>query len=295
MSEAFAHPFFTRVLVAGLLASVACGVIGSFVVARRIAGLSGGISHAAFGGVGLGYLLGFDPTLGAAGFGLAAGLAIGLASRRIGAELDTLIAMVWAVGMALGILFVAFAPGYAPDLTGYLFGSLLLVPWKYVAWIAAVDALVLAGVALLFKELQAIAFDEEFAEVTGLPVEALFLGLLALTSLAVVVLIRVTGVILAIALLTIPAATSRQWTVSLRPMMAWATVLCAACTAAGLLGSWELSRRAGVSVPPGPLVILGTAALYGLSSGGRALVRARASLSSRRLSRSVSAAREEGA
>lgn len=271
--EALSHPFFARVVVAGLLASLACGVIGSFVVARRISGISGGISHAAFGGVGLGYLLGFDPTLGAAAFGLAAGLAIGLASRRVESGLDTLIAMVWAVGMALGVLFVAFAPGYAPDLTGYLFGSLLLVPWKYVAWIAAVDVVVLAGVAALFKELQATAFDEEFAEVVGLPVEALFLGLLALTSLAVVVLIRVAGVILAIALLTIPAATGRQWTRSLLPMMAVATALCAACTVGGLLLSWSLSARAQVSVPPGPLVILLTAALYLASSALRGLAR----------------------
>jgi zinc transport system permease protein len=271
--ELFTEPFFLRVVAAALLASVACGVIGTFVVARRIAGISGGISHAAFGGVGLGYLLGFDPTLGAAGFGLAAGVAIGLASRRVGAGLDTLISMVWAVGMALGVLFVAFAPGYAPDLTGYLFGSLLLVPWKYVAWIALVDAVVLGGVAILFKELQATAFDEEFAEVVGLPVEALFLGLLALTSLAVVVLIRVAGVILAIALLTIPAATSRQWTRSLVPMMGWAVAACAACTLGGLGLSWTLSGRGAAAVPPGPLVILVAAALYAASSVLRSALR----------------------
>jgi len=262
--EALSTPFFQRVLVAGLLASVACGVIGSLVVAKRISSLSGGISHAAFGGVGLGYLLGFDPTL-------LAGVVIGLAYRRVRSGLDTLISVVWAVGMALGILFVALAPGYAPDLTSYLFGSLLLVPWKYVVWIAAVDGLVLAGVALLFKELQAIAFDEEFAEVVGLPVEALFLGLLALTSLAVVVLMRVVGVILAIALLTLPAATSRQWTRSLPPMMLGATALSAACTLGGLLLSFELSGRVSISAPPGPLVVLLAAALFALSSALRRL------------------------
>jgi len=181
--------------------------------------------------------------------------------------LDMLISMVWAVGMALGILFVALAPGYAPDLTSYLFGSLLLVPWKYVAWIAAVDVVVLAGVGLLFKELQAIAFDEEFAEVVGLPVELLFLGLLALTSLAVVVLMRVVGVILAIALLTLPAATSRQWTRSLPPMMVGATALSAACTLGGLMLSYGLADRAAVSAPPGPLVVLLAAAAFAVSSG----------------------------
>jgi zinc transport system permease protein len=266
MMDALALPFFQRVLVAGLLASLACGVIGSLVVAKRISSLSGGISHAAFGGVGLGYLLGFDPTLGAAIFGVIAGIAIGLVYRRVRSGLDTLISMVWAVGMALGILFVAFAPGYAPDLTSYLFGSLLLVPWKYVAWIAAVDALVLVGVGFLFKELQAIAFDEEFAEVIGLPVEILFLGLLSLTSLAVVVLMRVVGVILAIALLTLPAATSRQWTASLGPMMAGAVALCAGCTVGGLLLSYQLSDTASVSAPPGPLIVLLAAAFFAGSS-----------------------------
>jgi zinc transport system permease protein len=275
MMDALALPFFQRVLVAGLLASLACGVIGSLVVAKRISSLSGGISHAAFGGVGLGYLLGFDPTLGAALFGVIAGIAIGLVYRRVRSGLDTLISMVWAVGMALGILFVAFAPGYAPDLTSYLFGSLLLVPWKYVAWIAAVDVLVLLGVGMLFKELQAIAFDEEFAEVIGLPVEMLFLGLLSLTSLAVVVLMRVVGVILAIALLTLPAATSRQWTASLAPMMGGAVALCAACTGGGLVLSYVLSDAAAVSAPPGPLVVLLAAALFAVSSALRRVTKAR--------------------
>ena len=271
MLDALALPFFQRVLLAGLLASLACGVIGSLVVAKRISSISGGISHAAFGGVGLGYLLGFDPTLGAALFGILAGIVIGLAYRRARSGLDTLISMVWAVGMALGILFVALTPGYAPDLTSYLFGSLLLVPWKYVAWIAVVDVLVLGGVALLFKELQAISFDEEFAEVIGLPVEAIFLGLLALTSLSVVVLMRVVGVILAIALLTIPAATSRQWTRSLPPMMAGATALCAACTLGGLLLSYGLADATSISAPPGPLIVLLAAAFFAISSGVRRL------------------------
>jgi zinc transport system permease protein len=264
--EALGLPFFQRVLLAGLLASVACGVVGSLVVAKRISSLSGGISHAAFGGVGLGYLLGFDPTLGAALFGIVAGVVIGIAYRRVRSALDTLLSVVWAVGMALGILFVAFTPGYAPDLTSYLFGSLLLVPWKYVAWIAAVDVLVLIGVGALFHELQAIAFDEEFAEVVGLPVEAVFLGLLALTSLTVVVLMRVVGVILAIALLTIPAATSRQWTRSLAPMMAGAVAVCAACTVGGLMLSYGISGRAELSAPPGPLIVLLAALLFGVST-----------------------------
>jgi zinc transport system permease protein len=178
MIEALSLPFFQRVLAAGLLASVACGVIGTYVVAKRITGITGGLAHAAFGGVGLGYLLGFNPMLGAGGFGLVSAIVIGMAYRRMRSSLDTLISTVWAVGMALGILFVALAPGYAPDLTSYLFGSLLFVPWDYVWLVAALDVVIVGTVAALYKEFRAVVFDEEFAEVLGVPVEPLFLLLL---------------------------------------------------------------------------------------------------------------------
>jgi zinc transport system permease protein len=271
--EALELPFFRRVLVAGLLASVASGIIGTYVVTKRIASISGGLSHAAFGGVGLGYLLGFSPMLGATGFGLLAGLAIGLAYRRLASGLDTLIAMVWAVGMALGILFVGLAPGYAPDLTSYLFGSLLFVPWDYVALVAVLDVVIVAAVALLFKELQAVAFDEEFAEIAGVRVERVFLLLLGLTSLAVVTLIRVVGVILAIALLTVPAAIARHWANGLLRMIGIAVTVSAGCTLAGLLLSFGLSDAFAVSAPPGPLVVLLAALLYGASASLQALRR----------------------
>jgi zinc transport system permease protein len=237
MLEALTLPFFQRVLLAGLLASVACGVIGTYVVAKRIASLSGGLSHAAFGGVGLGYLAGFAPILGAAGFGLAAALLIGIAHRRFASGLDTLISMVWAVGMALGIAFVALAPGYAPDLMSYLFGSLLFVPWEYVAVVAALDAAILVSVLLFHRFFEAVCFDEEYAEVAGVRSERFFLALLALAALAIVTLIRVVGAILAIA-------------------------ICAASTAGGLLLSYGLSEAFEISIPPGPLVILLAATVY---------------------------------
>jgi zinc transport system permease protein len=265
MIEALSLPFFQRVLIAGLLASVACGVIGTYVVAKRISSISGGVSHAAFGGIGLGYLCGFAPMLGAAGFGLAAGLLFGIAYRRWRSGLDMLISMVWAVGMALGILFIALTPGYAPDLTSYLFGSLLFVSWEYVALVAALDLVVVGAVALLFKELQAISFDEEFAEVAGVPVEPLFLALMALCSLAVVTLMRVVGAILAIALLTIPAAIGQQWAPSLRRMMGISVLVSAGCMMSGLLISYGLSDAFGVSVPPGALIVLAATVLYAVS------------------------------
>jgi zinc transport system permease protein len=266
MFEPLEFAFFQRALVAGLAASVACGIVGTYIVVKRIASISGGLSHAAFGGVGLGYLMGFPPMLGAIGFTLLSGFGIGLAYRRLSSALDTLIAMFWSVGMAVGILFVALAPGFAPDLMSYLFGSIIFVPTSYVWLVLALDAVILLVLALLFKEFQAVAFDEEFAEIMGVPVEPVFQVMLALIALAVVTLIRVVGVILVIALLTIPAATARQWSSSLKRMMLAASLIGAVCTASGLYLSYWLSEWYGVAAPSGPLIIILAAALYGASS-----------------------------
>ena len=269
MLEALSFPFFQRVLVAGLLASIACGILGTYVVAKRITSLSGGLAHAAFGGVGLGYLAGFNPMLGAAGFGVVAGVVLGLAQQKLRAGLETLISMVWAVGMALGIVFVALAPGYAPDLMSYLFGNLLFVSWDYVALVAGLDLVIVGVMLLFFKEFQAVSFDEEFAQVAGVPVRGVFVALLTLASLAIVTLIRVVGVILVIALLTIPAAIARHWADSLKGMMAIAVAVSASCTTVGLFVSYGLSESFALSVPPGPLIILVAALLYGLSAAAR--------------------------
>ncbi len=271
MLEALQLPFFQRVLLAGLLSSVACGILGTYVVAKRITSLSGGLAHAAFGGVGLGYWLGIPPMLGATGFGVLGGVLVAVGYRRFASGLDTLVSMLWAVGMALGIVFVALAPGYAPDLLSYLFGSLLFVSWDYVALVAGLDLLIVGLVVWLYPQLRAVAFDEEFAEVAGLPVDRLLVLLLALVSLAIVTLIRVVGVILVIALLTIPAAIARHWTHSLGRMMGLAIAVSAGCTLAGLLLSYALSDAFGLSMPPGPLVILLAAALYAVSGGARRL------------------------
>ncbi len=271
IGEALSYPFFQRALAAGILAAVACGIMGTFVVVRRIASISGGLSHAAFGGVGLGYLLGFEPMLGALGFGVLSALGIGAAELKLRQGLDTLIAMVWAVGMALGILFVSLAPGQAPDLLGYLFGNILLVSPGYVALVALLDLVIVGTVLLLFRRLRAVTFDEEFAWVVGVPVGALFLLLLTLVALTVVVLIRVVGVILVIALLTIPAAVARHWTDRLSRMMVLAVLTGAVSIAAGLFLTFGLSSEFGIDLPTGPSIILLAAAVYGVSAVARSL------------------------
>ena len=265
IADALALPFFQRILLAGLLAAVTAGIIGSYVVIKKMTSVTGGLAHAAFGGVGLGYFLGFDPLLGAAGFGLLSGLGIGVSYRRLRSSLDTSISMVWSGGMAIGIVFVAITPGYAPDLTGYLFGSILFSSWDYVILVALLDLFVLGAAIVLHRALESICFDEEFSEVMGLPVDRLLLLLLAMISLSVVTLIRVVGVILAIALLTLPAATARQWTKTLRGMMVVSVIIAATVTTTGLFAAYGLSSRYGISIPSGPIIVLLAMTLWGAS------------------------------
>jgi zinc transport system permease protein len=257
------YDFFRNAVIAGLIASVSCGIIGSYVVVKRLVSMSGGLAHAAFGGIGLGYLLGFDPVAGAVGFTTAIALAIGLIREKMDQHMDTLVGAVWAGGMAAGILFIALAPGYAPDLFGFLFGNILLIPNSDLVLMAVLALIICALVAILFPQLQAITFDEEYARVMNLPVTALFLLLVLLIALTVVVLIRVVGIILVIALLTLPAAIAREYSHALLSMMLLATGLAAVFTLGGLFLSYYLN------VPSGATIILLAVAGYGLMLGSK--------------------------
>jgi len=258
--EILGYAFFRHALAAGVLISVACGIIGAFVVVKKIALISGGISHSAFGGIGLGYLFGFDPILGALGVSLASALGIGVASRRGGEHEDTLIATMWAVGMALGILFVSLAPGYAPDLFSYLFGNILFIPASDLLLMLALDLVIVGAVYLCYNELLAVTFDEEFASIMNIPVQRISLLLLCLTALTVVMLIKAVGVILVIALLTLPAAIGRQHSTRLPRIMGIAIILGVVFTFAGMWVSYLLA------VPSGASIVLISAACYGAST-----------------------------
>ncbi|SAI87990.1 zinc transport system permease protein [Methanoculleus bourgensis] len=256
MLEVLGFEFFRNALIAGVLASVTCGIIGTYVVVRRMVAISGGISHAAFGGIGLGYYLGIDPLAGATGFTVATALGMGALQLRAKQQMDTLIGAVWAAGMALGILFVYLTPGFAPDLFSYLFGNILLVPRGDILLMAVLTVVIVAVVALLYQELQAVTFDPDYAKVMNLPVERLSLLLLVLIALTVVMLIRVVGIILVIALLTLPAAISRLYTTRIWSMMLGAVVLGVVFTGMGI---W-LSYLA--NVPSGATIILVSTLAY---------------------------------
>lgn len=243
------YEFLRYALIAGVLASVACGVIGVYVVVKRIVFISGGIAHASFGGIGLGYLVGgISPVVGAALFALASALTMGLVTRRTRLPEDTSIGVMWAMGMALGIIFIGLAPGYAPDLFSYLFGNILLVSFSDLILMLVLDAVIVLIVVALYKEFLAVSFDEEFGTVVGVPVEKLYLLLLCMVALTVVLLIRVVGIILVIALLTIPATLARQFTYDLRKMMGLAIVFGMVFSVGGLWISYETDMASGATI-----------------------------------------------
>lgn len=254
------HGFLQMAVAAALLASIGCGVMGTYVVVKRIAFLAGGIAHSVLGGMGAALYFGFEPLHGALPAAVGAALLIGWVRLHWRAQEDTLISALWAIGMAIGVLFIAKAPGYQADLMSYLFGNILLVPQESLWFMLALDALLLMIVALYQRQFLAVVFDEEFARLRGLPVGFFYLLLLALVAVTVVLLIQIVGLILVLALLTLPAATAGHYVHSLGRMMLIATVLGALLSFAGLALSY------GPDLPAGPTIILLAGGVFVLSA-----------------------------
>ena len=274
--DALSYDFVRQALAAGLLASVLCGVVGTLVVVKRLVFLGAGISHASFGGLGLCYFLGVEPLLGAAAVAVGAALVLGRGAAAGGTAAggaarsqDALIGILWAVGMALGVVFVHLTPGYAPNLMTYLFGNVLTVGARDVAAAAVLVAVVVAAFGLFYKETVAVAFDEEFAAVQGVPVRLATTAILLLTALSVVFLIQLVGIILVMALLTIPPVVALMLFRRFLAVVAASTALGAAMTVGGFALSYA------TDLPSGPaMVLLGTAVLL-IVAGGRRLARRR--------------------
>ncbi len=268
MIDALQFTFMRHALLAGLLVSIACGLIGTYVVVKRIVFISGGIAHAAYGGIGLGYYVkymvvpvlfagsaaardprpGYWPLLGAILFSLAAAALMGHIQRRTRQRADTIIGVLWAIGMAIGIVLVDLTRGYKVDLMSYLFGSILAVERVELLVIAGLDVLVVALVALFYKELLAVSFDETFATVQNVPVGGIYALLLGMIALTVVMLMRVVGLILVIAMLTIPPAISGRLVRRIVPMMALSALLGVVFTTVGLWLSYAWNLTSGASI-----------------------------------------------
>ena len=249
MPEIFQYEFMRNAFMAALLASVACGVIGTFVVVKRITFISGAIAHAAFGGIGLGYFLGINPMITLLPFSVLSALGMGITSKKTKIPEDTSIGIFWAVGMALGVIFIGFTPGHVPDLFSYLFGNILTVPFSDIVIMMALVLFILGILALFYKEFLAISFDEEYAEATGVRTFLFYLILLCLVALTVVVMVRIVGIILVIALLTIPASVARQFKcANIKTMMLMATIFGIIFTTGGLFLSYYLDIASGATI-----------------------------------------------
>ncbi|MBT3362689.1 MAG: metal ABC transporter permease [Chloroflexi bacterium] len=248
MFEVLRFEFMQNALAAGLLAAIACGIVGTYVVSKRVVFISGGIAHTSFGGVGLGYLIGINPVIGAMIFAVASALGIGVITQRTKLTEDTTIGILWAMGMAVGTIFIGLAPGYTPDLFSYLFGNILTVKSADLILMIILDAVIIIAVLALFKEFLSMSFDREFSAIAGVPVKVLHLLLLCLIALTIVVLIKVVGIILVIALLTIPATLARQFTYDLKKMMGLATLFGILFTYAGLWLSYILDVPSGATI-----------------------------------------------
>ncbi len=249
--------FLQTALATALLASIACGVVGSFVVTRRITYIAGSVAHCVLGGVGLARYLQvvhgwsfFDPLYGALIAAIGSALLIGWVTLRAKEREDTIIGATWAIGMAVGVLFISKTPGYNENLMSYLFGNILLVSRSEVWLVVVLDLFVLGVCGLFYKKLLAICFDEEFARLRGVHVEFYYLLLLCLTALTVVLLTTVVGIILVIALLTLPSAIAGLFSRTLLQMMVWGSLLCCLFTLGGLAVSYDLD------LPPGATIIV---------------------------------------
>lgn len=250
------YTFLQNAILSALLASIVCGVIGTIIVEKRLVMMSGGISHASFGGVGFGYLVGIEPMIGALIAAVLSALGLAYVKHHVKSNTDTLAGIIWPLGMSLGILFVSITPGYPPALDSYLFGDILTVS-KTDLWMTAIlNLLILATIIPFFQTLKAYLFDREFAKLNGIRSEIADYVLYILIALSVVVLIRVVGIILVIALLTIPASIVRMFTFQFNRMMFYSAI----CGMVMCLGGLTLSYL--LNVPSGAVIVLLGTSMY---------------------------------
>ena len=266
------YPFFQRALLAVVLVSLCGAVVGTYIVSRRLVAISGGITHACFGGLGLGYFLGVSPLLTAAVVAVASSAAVEWSSSRWGVRSDSAIAVVWALGMALGTLFVFITPGYVPELNTFLFGNILTVgPSDLLAF--GIFGLVLAVFTVsCYRRIVAVAFDSDFAAVSGINVRFISYAMTVLVAVCIVLTIRVVGIMMLMSVLSLPMLAAEVYC---RRM---ATIMCASAAVSLLCCLGGLILSAGTGVPASAMAVLLMVAVY-------AVARISAALSARRQAR----------
>lgn len=242
------YAFFRHALLGSLFASVACGIIGTYIVTRRLVFISGGITHASFGGIGIGLYAGISPLLTAAVFSVLSAFGVQWLSKRSDMREDSAIAVFWTFGMAVGIIFSFLAPGYSPDLSSYLFGNILTITASDICFLAGVSACLIAFFSIFLKPIVAVAFDREFARSQGMPVSTLEYLLMMFIALTIVSCLRMIGIVLAISLLTLPQMTANLLTCSFKRIIWLSIAIGYISCIGGLLLSYYLQVPSGASI-----------------------------------------------
>ncbi len=258
-TQLFNYQFFVNAVMASLLSSVICGIAGTYIVTRRIVFISGGITHASFGGIGLAFFLGLSPILGAAVFAVMTALAVQFLSRKDAIRQDSVIGILWSLGMAIGIIFIFLSPGYTPNLMSYLFGSLLTVSSTDLILMAALAVIVSFFFIRFLRIILFISFDESYARTSGIPVDLFSALLMVLVSLAIVLSIRTAGIILVISLLTIPQTTANLFTHDFKKMILYSILFNIIGSFSGLMISFWLN------IPSGASIIFSLVLLFGIA------------------------------
>ena len=252
------YTFFQNALVGSLLACILCAMVGTFVVTKRNVIAGGGMAHASLGGVGLGAYFGFPPLVGAAAFALASGLGIELLSRRRAVREDSAVAMVWTLGMSIGILFAFLAPGFMTDLPSYLFGDVLSVTMTDIVVMGLLTIVAATFFALCIGAIVTVAYDRDFAVTQGLPVKSIETAMTCLTALTIVGCLHIVGIVLVISLLSVPQMTAGIFVKTFRAMIFLSVLFGYAGCVGGLCLSYALN------VPSGAAIILVSIVIYAL-------------------------------
>ena len=248
MIEGLQFEFMQNAMAAGILTSIACGVIGTLIVVNRLVFLSGGIAHSAYGGIGMAFFFGWPYMVGAIGFAVFSAMIMAAVSLKSKHRADTIIGVMWAMGMACGILLLDITPGYNVDLMSYLFGSILSVPRSDLVTMAVIGCLVLGLIVYFFQDILTMSYDEEFAQIRGVPVKRLYFMLIGIVAVTVVMVVQVVGLILVIALLTIPPFIAEKYTKSLVNMMIVSCFLGMFFTTGGLWLSYSFDMTSGAAI-----------------------------------------------
>jgi len=263
----FSYQFFQNSFLAAIFAAISCGIIGTYIVSRRMVFVSGGITHSSFGGIGIGYFLGLNPMLGAAVFAIFSALGIQFFTNKGKIRQDSSIAIWWSLGMAIGIIFIYMTPGYAPDLMSYLFGNILAVTETEILLMLSLCVLIILCFIFFYRIILYVAFNEEYAKTSGLPVSFINYLLMVLIALTVVLNIRVVGIILILSLLTLPQATANILTYDFKSMIFLSVLFALIGSLSGLLMSYYANIPSGASIIFILVIIFGIMKLYSGLSG----------------------------